>query len=207
MQRFNITGSTYTGQSTTSQVSNKGTVLQVAYGENTTSSTKVFSSRSVYEHVPGYLYTSLTRKSTSSYFVARAHIHWGGFNASIDVAPLFRVYYGNNLTDTNRVLGPLWQSGRMASNTSVTHGVNAGHYRYGKGDNNSSSEVDFVLTSGAVDTFLAYEGLPIYFAVKWACGYEANSRTLYWNRSINSGNAYNPIHTCGFTITEVEYGS
>jgi len=178
-----------------------GAPIQVAYSYNTTTGSKVFSSRSTYESVPGTLRCNLVRGNANSNFVVRAHLYWGGYNASIDVAPLFRVFWGTTASTCDNTLGPLWQGGHNGSNVSVTSGANAGYYRYGRGDNNASTEVEYLLTAGGVPN--VGSGASIYFEVKWAAGYEAGSRTLYWNRGINTGNAYNPIHTCGMTVTEV----
>lgn len=177
-----------------------GAVIQTAYAQNTTTGTKVFSSRSVYEEVPGTLRCSLTPKFAQSAFIIRVHLYWGGWNGSTDVAPLFRVYWGNSAGSYPYPVGPLWNDGQLSNNVSQTHGVNGGWYYYAFGDGNHSATTDNILTIGTANNGTTSTK---YFALMWACGYEASSRTLYWNRAINTGNAYNPIHNCTMTVSEV----
>jgi len=177
-----------------------GAVLQTAVATNNTPASKVFSSRSVYEEVPGTLRVSITPRSKYSVFVARAHIYWGGWNGSTDVSPLFRIYWGSSLGSYTKPLGPFWGGGAVSGNANYPHGVNTGTYHYGFGDNNHSAQSDQILTVGTANDGTSNTK---YFALMWACGYEANTRTIYWNRSINTSNAYNPYHNCTLAISEI----
>lgn len=177
-----------------------GAIIQTAYAQNTTTGSKVFASRSVYEEVPGTLRCQITPKYKNSAFIVRVHLYWGGWNTGTDVAPLFRVYWGTALGTYSYPVGPLWNEGQLSNNVNQTHGVNGGWYYYGFGDNNHSATTDNILTVGSANDGSTNTK---YFALMWACGYEAGSRTLYWNRAINTGNAYNPIHNCTMTVSEV----
>ena len=196
MSKFSINGS-----DTWAQSGADGTIVNVAHAVNTTTAAKVFTSRSIYEDVPGTLKCSITPKSAKNMFIVRAHLYSGGWTTALDVAPLFRVYWGFDSSCPN-TFGPLWGDAAYYANLNLPHGVNAGTYKYGKGDNNASSLPDLILTAGSIP-FNTSTTSPVYFAIKWAAGYEANSRTLYWNRAINTSNAYNPIHTCTMTVSEV----
>jgi hypothetical protein len=177
-----------------------GAVIQTAVGYNTTNSTKVFAARSTYEEVPGTLRCSLTPKFANSAFIVRVHLYWGGFTGGTDVATMFKIGWGTAAGQYPMTLGPLWNEGQISENKSQTSGVNTGSYYYNFGDGNHSACPDSILTIGN-----AYNGdtSTKHFALLWACGYEASSRTLYWNRTINTGNAYNPNHTCTMTVSEV----
>ena len=173
-----------------------GGVIQLAYGYNYTSASKVFSSRSTYEEVPGNLRCTITPKAVGNIMIINAHIAWGGWSGATDVGALFRVYKSIN--------GGTFESCGNYSNTvppgtGTNSGVATGVYKYNQGDNNSSFDSDDILIHETVTSTL-----PTTYAIYWACGYEANSRTLYWNRSINSGNSYNPTHTCTITAMEVK---
>ena len=196
MTRFSIDGNR-----TQRELLGDSAVINVAYAYNTTTGSKVFASRSLYEDVPGTLKCSITPSSTKNSFIVRAHLYSGGWNGSTDVAPLFRVYWGFDST-CPYPFGPLWTEQAGYATRNYPHGVNAGQYRYGRGDNNSSAASDLILTAGSIPFPTAIPST-VHFAIKWACGYEAGSRTLYWNRAINTGNAYNPIHTCTMTVSEI----
>lgn len=177
-----------------------GAILQTVFSTNTTTGSKVFSSRSVYEEVPGTLRVSLTPKSRNSVYIVRAHLYWGGWNTGTDIAPLFRVYWGTSAGSYTRPLGPLYNEGQLPGDLSSPSGCNDGYYVYGFGDNNCSAFPGHILTAGtANDSTLNQK----HFALMWACGYEAGSRTLYWNRGIGTGNAYNPIHNCTLSVSEI----
>lgn len=175
-------------------------VIQTVVGQNTTTGSKVFSSRSVYEEVPGQLRVAITPKFKNSIFIARVHLYWGGYNGSTDVAPNFRVYWGTTAGVYPNALGPLWYGGQIPENKSLPHGVHTGTYYYAFGDSNASTVYDQILAIGSANDGTVNTK---HFALQWACGYEASARTLYWNRGINTGNAYNPIHTCTMTVSEV----
>jgi hypothetical protein len=171
-------------------------VIQTAYGYNVTSGTRVFPTRSTYEPVPGNLQCTITPTTVGNTMIINAHLAWGGWNnTSNDLSALFRVFKSIN--------GGAFVSAGVYSNdvppgASTNSGVATGVYKYNMGDTNSSWDSDNILIHETITSTL-----PTVYAIYWACGYEAGSRTIYWNRSVNSGNSYNPTHTCTITATEV----
>lgn len=173
-----------------------GSILKAAVGYNYTTASRVFTSRSTYEAVPGGLTCTITPSAVGNIMVINAHIAWGGWYGTTDVAANFKIYKNIN--------GAGWQpcgnySSTVASGSSSTQGVATGCYKYNQGDSNSSFDSDDILIHEVVTSTD-----PTVYAVWWACGYEANSRTLYWNRSVNTGNSYNPTHTCTITAMEIK---
>jgi hypothetical protein len=173
-----------------------GSVIQSALGRNNTSSTRVFTQRSVWEEVPGTLRCVLQPKESGNTVVVRSHLFWGGWSGSTDVSALFRIFYTTN--------GSTWNpfgnyNSTINGATSSAQGTATGRYNYAHGDNNASSWSDNILIHDTVSSTSVHT-----FAVFWACGYEANVRTLYWNRTINTGNSYNPSHFCSIQATEIK---
>lgn len=190
-----VISSTSTGQNY-SQMPN-GSVLQSAVGRNDTKSTKVFTARSVWEEVPGTLRCTLTPKESGNIVVVRSHLFWGGWNNTVDVSAIFRIFSSTDNGSTWNAFGN-YQS-TIVGATGSAQGVATGKYKYAQGDNNASAMSDNILIHDTVSSTS-----PHIFAVFWACGYEANSRTLYWNRTINTGNAYNSRHFCSIQATEIK---
>ena len=170
-----------------------GGVVQSAIGYNFATGTRSFPSRNVYEHVPGILQVEMTPKEVGNIIIIKAHIAWGGWTSSTDVAANFRLFYS---TDGNRSFSPF---GNYAPHVVEAAGVATGCYKYNQGNDNSSFDSDDILFSAPVTSTA-----PHTFAVFWACGYEASTRTIYWNRSINTGNSYNPTHTCSIQAIEIK---
>ena len=173
-----------------------GSPLQIAVGQNLTTGTKVFTSRNAYEEVPGNLRATLTASDPNNYIMIRAHIAWGGWGSATDVAAGFRIYKSTNSGSTWQRFGPHYPE--VEGGSSIQHGVATGTYKYSQGDTNSSFDSDDILIidrAGSTSSTI--------YGVFWCCLYEANSRTLYWNRSINTGNAYNPVHTCTIAAYEL----
>lgn len=175
-----------------------GSILKAAVGYNVTTATRVFPSRSTYEAVPGGLTCTITPSAVGNIMVINAHIAWGGWYGTnnIDVSALFRIY--KNVNNTGWVSCGNYSS-TVANGSSSNSGVATGCYKYNQGDTNSSFDSDDILIHEVVTSTD-----PTVYAVWWACGYEANSRTLYWNRSVNTGNSYNPTHTCTITAMEIK---
>lgn len=174
-----------------------GQPIQVAYGQNTTNATKVFTAWNTFEAVPGGLSCTLTPKTAGNIVIIQAHLFWGGSNyQSNDCAANFRVY--------KSVGGGAWTSaGTYATDAGLgaqaAIGVGTGIYMYNWGDSNASALDDHLLVYDTVSSVAATT-----YAIWWACGYAPTSRTLYWNRTVNSGNSYNPFHTCSITATEIK---
>lgn len=174
-----------------------GQAVQVAYGENTTNSTKVFAAWNTFEAVPGNLQCTLTPRAVGNTVVIQAHLFWGGSQyTSNDCAANFRVY--------KSVGGAAFVSaGTYATDAGLgaqaTIGVGCGFYSYNWGDTNGSSLPESLLVYDTVTS-----NATTIYAIYWACGYAPTSRTLYWNRTVNSGNSYNPFHTCSITATELK---
>ena len=184
----------------------RGAPLQSRFGLNTTASTRVFPSRSVFEEVPGSLRCTLTPYDKDNQVEVRCHLAWGGWTrtstgigtfSGIDVSALFRIYKSINNGASWTIHGQYSPSENTSISGSI--GIATGCYKYNQGDTNSSFDSDDILV---VDS--AGSTSPTIFALFWACGYEANSRTIYWNRSINTGNSYNPTHTCTIVATEIK---
>jgi len=173
-----------------------GTILQSTSGYNNTSATKVFSGDGVYEEVPGNLRTTITPLGVGNTMVISAHLYWGGsYGTTNDIATLFKVYKSTNS-------GSTWS---LAGNYSTQHAsaaanVATGHYTYNWGDSNASTFNDHIL----IHETIASTSQTIY-AIHWASGYSASgARTFYWNRSVNTGNDYNPVHVCTIQTYEVK---
>ena len=176
----------------------QGAPIQVAVGYQSASATRVFPSRSTYEEVPGGLRCTLTPTNANNQVVVKAHFAWGGWNTTTaDVGAGFRILkkFGTSQTWINH--GSYFPD--IPTTVNVPSGVATGVYKYAQGDTNSSFDSDDILIVGP-----AGSTQPITFALHWCCLYEAGSRTLYWNRSINSGNSYNPTHTCTITAMELK---
>jgi len=171
-------------------------VLQTAYGFNVTTATRVFPTRSTYEPVPGLLQCTLTPLAVGSVMIINAHIAWGGWTNAVDVSAIFRVFKS---IGGGAFVSCGTYSNDVAPGSSANSGVATGCYKYNKGDTNGSFDSDDILIYETVTSTL-----PTTYAIYWACGYEAGSRTIYWNRSINSGNSYNPTQTCTITATEIK---
>lgn len=174
-----------------------GQPIQQAYGQNITNGTKVFTAWNTFEAVPGGLSCSITPKAVGNIMIIQAHLFWGGSNfTSIDVAANFRVFKSING-------GSFASCGTYSTDAGLgaqaTIGVATGDYFYNWGDSNGSALEDQILIYDTVTSTL-----PTVYAIYWACGYAPNSRTLYWNRTINTGNSYNPTHTCSITATEIK---
>lgn len=168
-----------------------GGVVQSTISYSTAVGSRVFPSRNVYEEVPGFLRVELKPHEVGNIVIIKAHIAWGGWGTT-DVAANFRIMYS---TDGNRT----WNNfGVYAPHVVDAAGVATGTYKQ-KGDSNSSFDADNILISAPV-----LSTAPHTFSVFWACGYEASSRTLYWNRGINTGNSYNPTHTCTIQAIEIK---
>lgn len=172
-----------------------GAPLKVALGYNSTVASKVFSARSVYEEVPGRLRVYTKPAAVGNTMAIRAHIFWGGWSStSIDVAAQFRIY--KTVDD-----GINWTPAGDYGNAATPAGANVatGYYRYNTGNSDGSAEECNILIKDTITSTA-----PTIYALFWGCGYEAGSRTLYWNRSINhfSGQAYNPTHLCVMEATE-----
>ena len=187
--------STSSGQNY-SQMPN-GSVLQSAVGRNDTVSSKVFTARSVWEEVPGTLRCTLTPKESGNIVVVRSHLFWGGWAGTTDVSAIFRIFSSTDSGSTWTAFGN-YQSTIIGA-TGAAQGVATGKYKYSQGDSNASAMSDNILIHGTVTSTS-----PTIFAVFWACGYEANTRTLYWNRTINTSNSYNPRHFCSIQATEIK---
>lgn len=169
-----------------------GGVVQSAISYSTAVGTRVFPSRNVYEEVPGLLRVELTPNQVDNVVIIKCHIAWGGWTRSTDVAANFRIRYSN---DGNRT----WNDfGVYAPHVVDAAGVATGTYKYNQGNNDGSMDSDNILISGPVKSTA-----PHTFAVWWACGYDT-TRTLYWNRAINTGNSYNPTHTCSIQAIEIK---
>ena len=110
--------------------------------------------------------------------------------------PWWRPEFHKNFTYQKDANGYIYGNGGNANIGSVVHG---GNYRYDLGDNNASMGDEVLLVSDRLDSHA--QGNNVIFAVWWGIGYSA-SRTLYWNRGINTGNSYNPISTCSIQVTE-----
>lgn len=175
-----------------------GQPIQQAYGQNTTSGTKVFSAWNTFEEVPGQLRCSIT-PTANNYIILQAHLYWGGWNTtSLDVAANFRFFKSTNGGSTWTTAGTYATDAGLGAQATI--GVGTGSYHYNWGDTNSSSLQDNMLVWDENIT----AGVEHIYCVQWACGYAPSSRTLYWNRSINTGNSYNPIHVCSITATEIK---
>lgn len=169
-----------------------GGVVQSAISYSTGSGTRVFPSRNIYEEVPGTLRVELTPHEVGNIVIIKCHLMWGGWTRSNDVAANFRIMYSN---DGNRSWQPF---GVYAPHVVSAAGVATGTYKYNQGDGNSSIDADDILISAPVTSTARHT-----FSVFWACGYDT-TRTLYWNRTINSGNSYNPTHTCSIQAIEIK---
>ena len=189
-----------------------GGQIQTAVGLNTISATKVFTVRSDFEPVPGKLECTLTPTSANSIVLVKAHIAWGGWTrtntavtsaSGIDVGVGFRIYRSTNDNKGMQRWIPHGQYNTSnipyLTNNNSPLGIATGCYKYNQGDTNGSFDSDDILIADRVNSTD-----PVTFAVWWACLYEAGSRTIYWNRSINTGNSYNPTHTCTITATELK---
>lgn len=170
-----------------------GGVVKSAINYSYATGSRSFPSRNVYEEVPGSLMVEITPTEVGNIMIIKAHIAWGGWTRSNDVAANFRVYYS---TDGNRSWAPF---GVYAPHVVSAAGVATGTYKYNQGNNDSSLESDGILISSPVTSTS-----PHTFAIWWACGYEASSRTLYWNRPIATGSSYNPTHTCSIQAIEIK---
>jgi len=174
-----------------------GTVLQCAWGFNTVNGSATFGTRSIFGHVPGKLFCEIKPLAVNNKIVIDAHLFWGGWQGT-DIAVNFRVM--------KRVNGSRWTfagmyGGDPVPGTSGTYGVATGEYIYrrGSGDSNSSSKSDNLQVEDTVTSTDIHQ-----YAIMWACAYDANSRTLLWNRANNYGNSYNPHHTCTIVATEYQ---
>ena len=173
-----------------------GSILQTAWGYNTVNAGQVFSNRSAFGHVPGKLMCELTPQQVGNKITLEAHLFWGGWNGT-DVAANFRFF--------KRIKGGTWISAGVYSsnpipNSSANFGVGTGEYIYRRGSgSNGTAKTDDMMLQDTVTSTERHE-----YAVFWACGYEAGSRTLLWNRASNYGNSYNPIHTCTIVATEIK---
>jgi hypothetical protein len=170
-----------------------GGVVQSAINYSYATGSRTFPSRNVYEEVPGRLMVEIRPKEVGNIIIIKAHIMWGGWNGATDVAANFRIFYS---TDGNRSFSPF---GTYAPHVVDAAGVATGAYFYSQGNADSSYDSDDILISAPVKSTA-----PHTFAVWWACGYEASSRTLYWNRGVNTGQSYNPTHTCSIQAIEIK---
>ena len=170
-----------------------GGVVQSNISYSFGAGTRTFPSRNVYEEVPGTLRVEMTPKEVGNIVIIKAHIAWGGWLASTDVAANFRIMYSD---DGNRSWKPF---GVYAPHVVDAAGVATGCYKYNQGNDNSSFDSDDILISSPVTSTSKHT-----FSVFWACGYDASTRTLYWNRSVNTGNSYNPTHTCSIQAIEIK---
>lgn len=168
-----------------------GGVVQSNISYSFGNGSRQFPSRNVYEEVPGNLRVEMTPKEVGNIVIIKAHLMWSGWTRTNDVAANFRIMYS---TDGNRSWQPF---GVYAPHVVDAAGVATGTYKYNQ-DSADSSDSDDILISDAVKSTA-----PHTFALFWACGYDTN-RTLYWNRSANSGQAYNPTHTCSIQAIEIK---
>jgi hypothetical protein len=129
--------------------------------------------------------------------IVQAHFAWGGWVTTTDVSAIFRLYKSTNGGSSWAAAGTY--SNTVAPGSSANSGVATGCYKYNQGDTNSSFDSDDILIYDTVGSTAS-----TIYALWWACGYEANSRTIYWNRSVNTGNSYNPTHTCTIVATEIK---
>lgn len=173
-----------------------GSVLKAAVGYNYTTGTRVFTTRNTWEAVPGGLSCTITPSAVGNIMVISAHIAWGGWNGTTDAAANFRIY--KNVNNTGWVSCGNYSSTAPNDSNSTT-GVATGCYKYNMGDSNGSFDSDDILIHEVVTSTD-----PTIYAVWWSCGYERNSRTLYWNRPVNTGNSYNPTHTCTISAMEIK---
>lgn len=179
-----------------------GAVIQSNRQQNQTQATKVFSSWNVFEEVPGTLRATITPTAVGNQVLIAAHIAWGGWSNSIDVAANFRI---RKLVASGNPQASFQNAGGYTTNAGLgiqsTIGVATGCYKWNQGNTNSSWDSDDILISDTVSIVS-----PTIYGVFWACGYAPNSRTLYWNRSIESsqGISYNPVHVCTITVTEIK---
>lgn len=109
----------------------------------------------------------------------------------------WRPEFHKNFTYQKDSNGYIYGSIGNANIGSVVHG---GLYRYNLGDGNASVGDEVLLVSDRLDSH-AQGPVPVIFAVMWGIAY-SSARTVYWNRSIGSGNSYNPISTCSIQVTE-----
>lgn len=170
-----------------------GGVVQSNISYSFGTGSRTFPSRNIYEEVPGTLRVELTPDAIDNIVIIKAHIAWGGWQRTTDVAANFRIMYS---TDGNRSWQPF---GVYAPHVVDAAGVATGTYKYNQGNTDSSFESDGILISDTVKSTARHT-----FSVFWACGYDASTRTLYWNRSINTGNSYNPTHTCSIQAIEIK---
>lgn len=179
------------------------TILQTSYGFNITAGSQTFGTRSAFGHVPGRLTCLIRPHEIGNKITLEAHLYWGGWqganqSGAYDCAANFRFM--------KRVNNGRWSfagsyGGDPVPGTSGTYGVGTGAYRYNwvADSSNATSMFDEMMVQDTVTEIGLHE-----YAVMWACGYEANSRTLLWNRNYNTGNSYNPFHTCTIVATEVK---
>jgi hypothetical protein len=171
--------------------------LQMALGYNEWRGTRTFPARSQYEEVPGKLRAYIKPLAIGNTMMIRAHLFWGGWQATAaDVAAQFRVY--KSFDD-----GFNWiAAGNYGTAAAIpSANVATGYYRYNLGNSDASIEDDQILISDTVTSLQ-----PTIYAILWSCGYEASSRTLYWNLANSWGAAedYNSVHTCTIEVTEIK---
>jgi hypothetical protein len=173
-----------------------GAVIQTKISQNTTTASKVFSAYNVFEDVPGQLRNTITPTRVGNYIVAHAHLMWGGWynSSSVDVGTLFRLVKSFDG-------GTTWvPAGNYSQSVSVPEGgVATGVYKYNQGNNDSSYDSDELLITDRVTSTAS-----TIYAVHWACSYAPTIRTIYWNRSTNTGNSYNPNQLCTIMANEVK---
>lgn len=175
-----------------------GEIVQMVYGTNYSQGTKVFTAWNTFEEVPGNLRATITPKSTSNKIIISAKLHWGGFYGTTDVAANFRIMKSTNGGTSWSYVGNYNTDAGLGQQATI--GVGTGLYRYNMGDTNASSMGDNILMA---DLNVTSTSSTIY-AVHWACGYAPNTRTLYWNRTVNTSNAYNSTHINTITLTEIK---
>lgn len=175
-----------------------GHTIQMAYGQNTTNGTKVFSAWNTFEAVPGGLECTITPKAVGNIMLIQAHLFWGGSNyQSNDCAANFRIYKSTNGGSTYTSAGTYYTDAGLGQQATI--GVATGTYFYNWGDSNASALEDHILMYDTISSTNS-----TIYAVWWACGYAPSSRTLYWNRTVNTGNSYNPTHVCSITVKEIK---
>lgn len=175
-----------------------GAVIQSKRGYNYTTSSKVFSSWNTFEAVPGSLEATITPTAINNKILIAAHICWGGWTISTDVALNFRIF--------KRIgAGSFESCGTYNTDAGLgiqsTIGVATGCYKYNQGNGDASFDSDNILIYDTATSTSATT-----YAVYWACGYSPTSRTLYWNRGTGTPEqyAYRPTHTCTITVTEIK---
>lgn len=170
-----------------------GGVVQSAINYSTAVGSRVFPARNVYEETPAALRVEIKPKEVGNIIIIKAHFAWGGWNGTTDVAANFRIMYS---TDGNRSWAPF---GVYAPHVVDAAGVATGAYFYSQGNADSSMDSDDILISAPVTSTAQHT-----FSIWWACGYDASTRTIYWNRGVNTGQSYNPTHTCSLQAIEIK---